>query len=370
MARVTRQDIQRTFRLDNGLLYWFVENHVHTIDGSITGGGIGKATEDVLLFPSYIRVADVAETRSRMYIGIHTNERSTVADPRNFSSANIGVYIWDRRTQVQGTTDFYPAPGAKEIKSLFTSSSGDVLCITTSNSGFSEIRGINGNQYAVLHTFETNGYPQSRRGVSQIDNMTVWLGANGIFYAYGAVTNSEKKQLYKIGTMAGQTGAGLVCGPAFNGHEYSSGPRLGMFFGWRDTPSGIKVQKWYPNGNGTIDSIAQKPGQGDVFTKVYTLPSLATVKYLRLMMAPGVSTGTTTIANLKCYYNQSSTAAWTKAITLDDIHKGWKNIEINKNNINFIQFEIEYITSITLGDSDFKPMYIELEYADENRINP
>ena len=511
---------------DNALLYWFKGNKVHTVDGSLTGGFVGKVSDTVLLFPSYMEVADVAETRSRMYLGIQTTKRSSVSDGKTFGANKIGVYIWDKRTQVQGQTDFYPCPGAREIKSVFTSSSGDVLVITIGNSGFTELRGINGNQYAVIHTFEKNGYPASRRGVSQLDNVSVWLGANGIHYAYGAITNNQKRQLYKFGTMAGE--ADSDTGPVFVGHEETTEPRSAIVFawygidgstsetlldenstvttagivisaggtnstagqsfvgqngyleratfsinksggspvgtvtarlyrandkvllaestavnitalpateadqsfdfssssykleaaveyiiaidttnvssgsvtiwystgshsgqGWRKTPLDVWsafgndfafsvyykipspfVQKWYPHGDGTIDSVEQKPNEGNIFTKVYTIPSLGTLKYLRLLMAPGVATGTTVIANLKCYYNQSATAAWTKAVTLDDIHKGWKNIEINKNDVNFIQFEIEYIEAITLGDSDFKPMYIELEYDDERRINP
>lgn len=519
---------------DNGLVYWFTDNKIHTLDGSVTGGQVGKVTENVLQFPSYITAADVTETRSRMYIGVQMSNRTTAVDNRNFGANKVGVYIWDRRSQILGASDFYPCPGAKEIRSVFTSSSGDVLCITIGNSGFAEIRGISGNQYAVLHTFEKNGYPKSRKGVSQIDNMTTWLGANGTFYAYGSVTNGQKAQLYKIGTMQGEAGSSLAVGPIFVGHEESSEPRSGIIFGWQDSTAtgftlvdsysesnygavalvhsgnstfafgqsfvgtrgtlgkatfylyktgtisgtvrarlylkadvasgtavalatsatvnvssltvsvppalvdftfsdeyqmeaGVEyvisldgesvsglgvfigtdnsapthtgqgytrssanawstsamdcvfyvyttlnghVSKWYPNGDGTISSVEQKPNQGDIYTKVYTLPSLSTLKYARLMMAPGVATGTTTIANLKCYFNQSTTAAWTKAITLDDIKKGWKNMEINKSNINFVQFEIEYLPAITLGDSDFKPMYIELEYTDENRINP
>lgn len=513
---------------ENALLYWITGNKVHTVDGSSTGGFVGKVSDTVLLFPSYIEIADVAETRSRMYLGIQTTNRTSSTDGKTFGANKIGVYIWDKRTQVQGQTDFYPCPGAREIKSVFTSSTGDVLVITISNSGFTEIRGISGNQYAVLHTFERNGYPPSRRGISQVDNMSVWCGANGIYYAYGSITNSQKRQLYKIGTMAGEVENNLTMGPIFVGHEEDNEPRISIISGFSGTTpaltetvldenstattSGVIISsggtysargqsffgeggylervtfslnksggsptgtvtaklyrasdialmatstavsitdlpateddysfdfsssnfelvdgeeyvvvvdatnvtsgsitmwssasshsgqgwnrttldvwstysedfafavyhkipasfmiKWYPNGDGTIDSVAQKPNQGNIYTKVYTIPSLGTIKYLRLLMAPGVSTGTTVIANLKCYYNQSATAAWTKAITLDDIHKGWKNIEINKNDVNFIQFEIEYVDTITLGDSDFKPMYIELEYDDEKRINP
>ncbi len=356
---------QFLYLADNGLVYWFTGNHVHTLDG----GATGKVNENVLQFASYVTVADVAETRSRMYIGIQSTNKTTASDPRYFKTDKIGVYVWDRRSQIQGASDFYPCPGAQEIKSVFTSSTGDVKLITKGNSGFGEIRGISGNQFAVLHTFEKEGYPKSRRGVSQVDNMTVWLGANGIFYAYGSITNSEKPQLYKIGNMTAGVSGTLSSGPIFVGHEEATEPRIGVLFGWSDTSPQIKVQKWYPNGEGTI-GVAQQALQGDIYTKVYTLPSLSTIKYIRAFHKKGTGSGSTTQATIKCYYNMSTTAAWSKVVTLDDTARGYWSKEINKNDVSFVQFEIEYPASHTISDNSYYPMYMEIEYADEGRINP
>ena len=117
------------------------------------------------------------------------------------------------------------------------------------------------------------------------------------------------------------------------------------------------------------DSLAQNPAQGDVYTKLYTLPSLATVKYIRGFHIPGATTGSTTQATVKLYFNQNTSADMTFTITLDDVERGWVDWEINKPNVNFIQMEIEWATATTINSDTYRPMYFEVEYADEGRIN-
>lgn len=354
---------------DNGLLYWFVGNQVHSIDGSLTGGTTGTANKAVLVFPSYTSIPDVAETRGRMYIGVQTSERSTSLDDKFFGAYRSGVFVWDRRSQVLGGTDFFPTPGAREIRNLFTSSTGDVVAITVNNSGFSEIRQLSGNQYVVVQTMEKGAYPESRRGISQVGNFSVWLGYNGIFYAYGSVAPGEPLRLYKIGTAAGLTNFSAP-GAIFVGNKDTSNNELAIYFGWTDSGPGYNMSKWYPNGEGTIDSNAQKAGQGDAYTRVQQLAGLSTVQYIRGFHMPGGSDGDATVAGtLKCYVNQSSTPAWSHSITYDDLYKGWFQKEWNKPNVNFLQFEVEWNTTPTLGSNTYRPIYLEVETQDEGRIN-
>lgn len=354
---------------DNGLLYWFTGNSVNSFDGSATGGVVGTVNEAVLLFPSYTTIPDVAETRGRMYIGVQTSDRSSSLDTKFFNAHRSGVFVWDRRSQVLGGSDFFPTPGAKEIRNLFTSSTGDVLAITVNNSGFCELRALSGNQFAVIQTMEKGAYPESRRGISQVGNFTVWLGYNGIFYAYGAVAPGEPLRLYKIGTAAGLTSFATP-GAIFVGNKDSSANELAVYFGW-DTGAAYNISKWYPNGEGTIDSNAQKAGVGNVYTRVQQLPSLSNVLYIRGFHMPGGSDGDATVAaTLKCYTNQSSTAAWSLDLTYDDLFRGWFEKEWNKQNVNFLQFEVEWNATPTLGSSTYRPMYLEIETKDEGRINP
>lgn len=360
------------YTADNGLLYWFTGRQVHTVDGSSTGGVNGTVNEGVLLFPSYITVPDVAETRGRMYIGVQTSTRTDAAadDDDNFFGAHrAGIYVWDRRSQIAGNTDFFPCPGAKEIRNIFTTSTGDIAALTVGNSNFTELRQLSGNQFAVIQTMEKEAYPAQRRGISQAGNFTTWLGKNGYWYAYGQVTPGEPLALYKIGNTASLTNFDTP-GAIYVGHEDSTNNQMAIYAGWSDTSTGEFISKWYPNGEGTLDSNAQQAVQGDVYTKVYQLPSFSTIKYIRGFHMPGSTSNATVAATIKCYINQSTTAAWEKNLTFEDLERGWFEKEWNQPNVNFIQFEIEWATGITINADTYRPMYLEVQTGDEDRINP
>ncbi len=134
---------------------------------------------------------------------------------------------------------------------------------------------------------------------------------------------------------------------------------------------GVSIQRWFPNGVGVPDGTSLKCHEGNIYTKVYSLPSLATVKYIRgfhLIGNSSLSPDTTVAGTIRCYYNMSDTPAWTKQVTYKELKAGYWSKEINKNNINFIQFELEYDNTQQIG-SQVSPSYFEVEYADENRIN-
>jgi len=357
---------------ENGLLYWFAGNKVHTADGSATGGTIGTVNEAVLLFPSYITFSDVAETRGRMYIGVQTSKRTSASDDTDdgkfFTSHRSGIYVWDKRSQIANGSDFIPTPGAKEIRNVFETSTGDVAALTVNSSGFCEIRELAGNQFGVVHTLEREAYPAQRRGISQAGNFVIWQGTNGIWYAYGQVAPGEALALYKIGTASGLTNFDYP-GAIFVGNQDTTNNEMAVYFGWTDTGPGYNISKWYPNGEGTIDSNAQQANQGDVYTKVYQLPGLSTIQYIRGFHMPGSTSNATVAATLKCYTNQSSTPAWTKNLTFEDLARGWFEKEWNQPNVNFIQFEIEWATGITINSDIYRPIYLEVETQDEGRIN-
>lgn len=253
---------------DNSLVYWFTNNKVHTIDGSITGGPLGRVVANALSFPEYTTVRSVAETRSRMFLGIQTANKGSSSDMRNFTAKKSGVFVWDRQSQILGGTDFYPTPGAQDIKALFPSSTGDVLAITTGNSGYSEIRSIVGNQYAVVQTFEKDGYPNSYRSINQLNNTSLWLGANGLFYSYGSPAPGFGQSLVKLGDMSGEAASNLVTGPIFVGHEVAgSTPQTAVLFGWDDSTTVAAEVDSYSNSNIDNDvSIGSVPYNGQTFT--------------------------------------------------------------------------------------------------------
>jgi len=347
---------------ENALLYWFAGNKVHAFDGGVTGGVIGRAIPELLQFPSYLEFADVAETRSQMYIGLQDAQADS--DDRHFASRDAGIFIWNRQSQVLGGTDFYPAVGAKSIKSVFVSGQGNVLAITVNDAGYAEIRGVSGNQYGVIQTFERLGYPTHRRAVTHMNGTTLWTGKNGIKYAYGAVAAGEPEQLYKIGDESGEYGTSVIQGAAFVGHENSSVPQTAVLSAWTDN-GGAKVKKWYPHGVGTISSVAQTGNQGNVYTKVYDFGIPVNVEWSHVYFIP-VSGGSsaTTSATIKVYFNKSATVAQTFTITQADLAKGYFYMLHGKKNIFAVQYEIEWSTSQTLGSYDFQPEKIVVEYND------
>lgn len=359
------------FLSDNALLYWIVGNKVHAVDGSSVGGVTGTSYKNVLSFPSYTSVVDIAETRSKIYIGVQSSSETTLtSQDKYFTSSIAGMFIWDRKSLVVGSSDFFKMPGAKEIKSVFTSASGNVLALTVGNSGQTEIRGINGNEFGVFHTFEIDGWPASRRGVSVINDMTCWLGANGIFYAYGAIAPGEKEYLHKIGDMSGEAAASLVSGPILVGNENSSLPLTSILYGWSDLSPTQKVQKWYPYGQGTINSVAQTSLNGNVYSKVDYLPLLSTLRTLTMYCIPVGTEDGSTIATVKLYKNQSTTAFSTKTITNTEAAKGYVTFHLDEHNVNSLQTEIEHAANTITGTDEFEPSIGILEYDPTGTSSP
>lgn len=353
---------------DNALLYLAVGNTLSTFDGGITGGSKGRFNKEVLTFPSYINLVDIEETRSQMYIAIQSSNRKEEEDDKYFKADRIGVFVWNRRSRLFGGTDFYPAPGAKEMKKVFLSSDGTVKAITVGNSGFTEIRAASGNEYRVIHTLGKNAYPVSRRSVSQVNGMNVWMGLDGVFYAYGSISPGQPDQLYKIGAIS--TESGFSPGPIFVGHEEASEPRLAILQAWSDGTPTLKLQKWYPNGDGTISTVNQTAHIGNVFTKVERFPAISKVRSFQVFFAPasGGDKGTTA-ASIKVYFNHYETSYMTMPISQADLAKGYIDFTIGAENVFAIQFEIEWNTTETLGNYDFVPSQIVVDYEMTDRRN-
>jgi hypothetical protein len=357
-------------KADNGILYWFVDNVVHGIDGSITGGNLGTLNANAITFPSYLQCVDAVDTEGKLHIALHSTRGATASDDdRTFNGDVTGVYIWDRQSTVLRTRNFIPMHGVREISNLFVDPDGDVLAIVINNSRFAELRMLVNGRFKKIASMETDAMPRYRKSVDIINNAVIWQGINGMIYAYGAVETTSDKELYIIGDVSGEAAGTFKSGTLLVGHEQSGDPRQGVFLTFTDNGT-AKVVKWYPNGEGTIDSNAQNPHQGDIYTLVQPLDAFSTVHEIDLFMIPGTNTGSTTVANLKIYFNQSSTPWATKAITQDDIARGFKEIPVNKPNVSFVQLEIEYVTSHTLGTDDFVPMYAQIMHEKEPRLRP
>lgn len=618
---------------DNGFMYMFENNKVHQIDGTLTGGGSGTLKTNVLRFPSYFICVDAVDTRGRMYVAVQSNPVSGSTDSRAYSESTIGVYVWDRQSQVFGTRDFVPLYGVRDIKKIYVDpTTGDVRVICIGDDRFTQIRSITDGQGKILETLGTSAYPEVRDGLKNVNGSTTWLGSDGIFYLHGVINHGDQEGLFKYGDTDSVFNGTLTAGALLVGNEDTIKPETSIIFSFTDG-IGDYVKRWLPNAvdsksdwiisgasysseslsvtsqdtdpysgtfstdgkhfyivgftngkifqydlteawdittatysgksftyttqddtmeniffkpdgtrfyitagnnfNGTVfqydlstpwdistttynndsfdastqistypggmafdstgtkmllgnnagnsssaiysytlttkwdistatyDSVSLVTGTqntrpngiffkpdgtriyvstfsssskifqystsgtpfvlsgfsydsisktlsdvagledivfrpdgsemfatdsvnnailkynlnstdqvsevGNVFTPIIPLPTLSVVREITFYMIPGINTGTDVVAYVKVYFNQSKTAWATKEITKDDLVKGWKRIQINQPNVNFIQIEIEFVEQI-MGRNDFIPMYAELMYDSEGRV--
>lgn len=352
---------------DNGLLYVFEDHKVHSVNGTPTGGGTGTITESIIRFPSYFKCVDAVDTRGRMYVAIQSNPISGYSDARTYSESVCGVYVWDRQSNVFSTRDFIPLYGVRDIKKIYVEPSGDVRVICIGDDRFTQIRSITSGYGKLIQTLGLQAYPEKREGLKIVNNMVVWLGADGVFYMHGSVAPGEAEQIFKLGSMAGQATGAFTSGILFVGHEESTQSRQKIIYTFTDTADD-KIQSWYPHGVGTISSVAQTGNQGDVYTLVKFLPELSTVNSISIYMLPTSSAGATQIATIKPYFNQSSSAWASKALTLNEATTGLMYIPVGKPYVNSVQLEIEFSTSQTLGNNDFHPIMAVVDYTPTSAI--
>ena len=374
-------DINFIRKADNGFLYWFTDNLVHSVDGGVSGGALGILRKNLLLFPAYLRITDAIDARSRMFIALQSTTRDLEALA---ASANIiGVYVWDRLSSVTNFRDFVAIPGIKEIKSLFIDSTGTVNAICIGNDKFVQLRQYTGNEFKLIKTLGTQAYPASQRGINSINNVSYWFGQDGILYLYGSVMPGGEKELYKFATL----GTDITTAGAVITADNSSGlGNIKILASYKtDTEEGIKFFSPYGTGYNTGNSF---------YTQVKILPSLSTIKNIRVLHLKDLRTvldeslqfedgvvfdfqdglpitifsfsQDEVVAELSCFTNMNSVAEWTRNITLRDLQRGYIEKEYNQNNVNSIQFKVTWLNkAYSLGD--FMPMYIEVNIADENR---
>lgn len=347
---------------DNGFAYLMSENHVHKIDGAATGGTNGTVTEDVLLFPSYFRITDAVDTRGKMYIGVQNSTLTGDEDTNSYSESTTGIYVWDRASTIVGTRDFIPLYGVRDIRSVYIDPSGDVRAICIGDDRFTQIRSISSGLGKVIETLGISAYPENRDSVKIINNMIVWLGADGIIYVHGKLTPKDPEGLYKIGNISGEVTGAFTTGAIFVGNSEATQSRQAVLLSFTDATPGSEILKWYPHGQGTISSVAQTGAQGDVYTPVTPLPAMSTVKNITINNFPTANIAATTIATIKVYFNQSTTPFKSFTVTQALASKGYISIECNKPFVSSVQIEIEFSTSQTLGTDDFNPMFGVIEF--------
>lgn len=348
---------------DNGILYWFVGEDVHSIDGSVTGANAGVFNRSILRFPQYTRIVDAIDSRGFMNIAINSQNPGT--DPGyKFSAKTCGVFVWDRQSTVISSRDFYALEGAKEIRKMFKTRNGEVMLIVTANSGNSELRKLTNTGAVTVAKFENTGYPAYTDSFTYIDDMAAWIGENGFVYAWGAVELGNPEGLHKIGFLE-LSGVMIATHKGTLATNYPTG----VYLAWNQGGLTPKISKWYPSGEGTLDLVVQKAYVGNVYSPVKLLPPLSTVNHINLFSLPIATSDSTTVGTLKIYFNQSSTPWASKTITKKDLAKGVKYIPVGKSFINSVQVEIEWSTAETLGNDTWCPVFAQIDYTPTKTIN-
>ncbi len=354
---------------DNGFAYIFQDNKVHKLDGTSSGGSTGTVTKDVITFPGSYQVTDAIDYRGNMYMCIRQDAKSIHGgEAFRVHNSKLGIYIWDRLSSIVRTRDYIPLEGVKEIRNIFISPQGELRIITVNSERIAEIRQYDGRLFRIIQEIGLIAYPQYPDSLTTFSGFNVWLGRDGIIYAYGKLTKDDKEALYKIGKLPDTIATSSVPSGAILFGGANTDSTSGEFKHTRNALfvsyiTGVTntVKTWDMYGTGA-DGVNATSLQGDVFTLVKFLPQMSQVKHIDIYMMPGSGSGSTNTGTVKVYFNQSATAEITKTIDRDTSAKGYVRLEINKLYVNSIQLEIEFNSSATPGTVDFAPSFAVVEY--------
>ena len=343
---------------DNGFGYIFMDNQIHKIDGTTSGGAAGTVTANVIIFPPYFQITDALDTNGRFYIPIR-QDTSPSSLAISISNAPVGVYVWDRFSTAVNMQNYIAIPGIREIRKIYVSPKGTIRVITINSESYVEIRELQGNNFNVIETLGYGMYPRYHDSLSIYGLNTTWLGADGQIYCHGRVTEKDEEGIFNIGAITSTAGSGIM----FLGGVGNAPSGLNFYISDTTSVPSYRLYKWSPHlgagGTGTAY-------RGDVYTLVKFLPAMSTINYIDIYCRPSGS-GATTIATIKPYFNQSATAWASKAVTLSEAGTGLKRIDVGKPYINAVQLEIEFSTAVNLsGLTDFSPSFAVIDYTPTN----
>lgn len=346
---------------DNGFMYIFDNNAIHKIDGTTGGGANGTATANVVVFPVGTYCVDAVDWRGYMWTAIQTYIPTGIDSFNQISaSARVaGVYVWDRKSTIVGSVDFIPMNGVKEIKRLYTTTTGELRAIVVSSQRLTQIRRYKNNTFETIVELGTQAYPRFRDSVGYMGDMVVWFGFDGYIYAHGSITIGEKEGLYIIGDTTALVGASPSNGSIVivDSSGSATAPRDGILWSALSSGATIYNRYLYPNSTGVA------PLAGSAYTPVKFLPKLSTVNHIDIYCAPTASSAATAIGTVVVYLNQSTTAFKTHSVTMAQASRGYISIPIDKPFVNSVQLKITWDTGTTIGTSDFLPSTAIVDYS-------
>jgi len=346
---------------DNGFMYMCMINQIHKIDGTSGGGASGTTTANVVVFPNNFSIVDAVDYRGSLFAAVHQYTKHTRVSTIALLKGNppVGVIIWNRRSTVVGLDDYIPIPDAKAIHSLYISPNANLRAIVTTSSGMVEIKEFTGSSFRTIQQVTYGDYPVRRKSVQVMGNMTYFMSKLGVLYAHGSLSPGKPEGLYKIYTAATPhaTNGSSVILPI--GGDTTVPPA--MYFDYFTAGSARAVRRL------AIQTFAgqyssENAGAGNVFTPVFDLPLMSTVKYIDVYTYKSVNATSDEMGQVKVYFNNSSSAFKTESVTEAKLNRGYFRIELNKAFVDSIQLEIIADTGETMGTDDFAPSIAVVDY--------
>lgn len=377
-------DYNRFVLADNGFLYLLNKDQVHKIDGTPSGGPTGTITYTVLQTQTNFIFFDGIDYRGNMILAM--NQLNSTNDMRNTASSNFtpvlcGVYVWDRLSTISRMKDFIPLYGMKEIRRIWVSHRGDVLVMGVGSNNTTNIFQYTGTGFKFIKSVGSTAYPMQWCGLQVGTNCTYWCGADGTLYGWGSPDFSEPDSLFQLIDLTttastnhpGQTALYRTGGMLLTNATYTvaAGNASGleniyMSYAYNVASPLFEIVKYIPNSIDIQDSVTPVANVGGVFSLVKRLPVFSTVNYIRIYNLPTATVGSSTIATVRVYVNQSGTELLNSPVTQKEAVLGYKYIAVNKADVFAVQISIDFGTSAQLGADDFSPLYAEIDYTDKS----
>lgn len=355
----------------NGFMYLFDQTTVTKIDGTVDGGSAGTITTGVFNVQSTQKIVDAVDWKQTMWVAVE-DSATPFSTPTGVErqSKICGVYTWDRVSTVSGSRDFIPLYGVKSIRRIFVSHDGKLRMFTIGSSNQLQLREYTGSSFEVLFEFNQTASPQSHDSISTSDYGTFWLGQDYNIYCHGRPSPGFDNGVFKLGKISNGTvnGAGWIL--FGNGSEQAAGTDALLYSYTNTTTSTNKIQKFLFNYIGSSPAGYDNGAAyaSTQYTKNIPLPKLANVEQLFVFCQTNQTSdsgdGSSVVATIKVYLNQSSTAYKSQSVTRKDIRKGYISIPLTKQYVNSIQLGVDYSTTTnsSVGSFDFNPNYALLEY--------
>lgn len=365
----------------NGFSYIFTDRAIHKFDGGITGGGSGLLTPNVIQFPDYHTIMDACDHRSKFYVITNQYPVDRTSTPTlNTFSGKSGIYVWNRISTQLGKDEYIELPGVREGRSIYSSPDGQLRLITISDNGRVELRQFGYNDsggvvFPVIKRLGIGAFPQNPSGVKTLGDKTVWIGNDGNIYCdkdgrISIIHRIKSQSSSSAGAISNITGGALFYGSSDETADtgYRSNKQA-ISFSYKDG-STVYHEKVYPFDLKTGANATQTVEQGDVFTPVQFIPVTGVVKNIRVYNAPISGSGSSVVATVKLYFNQSASAGITKTITKDEAKRGYVDFRINKPYVHAVQAEVEWNTAEVLSGDTYFPSVMVISYSDSKMQSP